>query len=116
MQRLGFDTPAGTIYVLQVWDSYHPFLMHSGIWHFAALPVSVFFCEMAPDRVGIFVQNPVFVIKRYFADVPDDLLRSFKAEWDANPKNKTSWPDMSKGEMAEFILNKITARIREALR
>ncbi|MEA3332801.1 MAG: hypothetical protein U9Q58_04310 [Pseudomonadota bacterium] len=100
-QRLQFTTVAGPLYSLQVFDAYNnPLFLHSGLWHYQALPTALLFHEATPGIVDIWIQDPVAAITRYYADVSDMLLASFKPAWDANPGNKTDWPAYGKVAMA----------------
>ncbi|HDS15172.1 MAG TPA: hypothetical protein ENN66_00800 [Proteobacteria bacterium] len=107
-QRLCFSTAAGPIYCLQVFDGYtDPLLLHAGIWHFQSLPTVILFHEVSPGLIKVLIHDPVARIARYYDDVSDALLASFKVAWDADASNKTDWPAHGKMMMAE--------RSREAL-
>ncbi|WP_298039650.1 hypothetical protein [uncultured Desulfuromonas sp.] len=112
---LEYRLPSGeTVYQMQVFDGYiSPFLMHNGIWHFASLPISVYFKSSSPDVIE--VQNPVYSVQRNFQDVSETTVLSKKEAWDANAKNKTLWPVLSKEEMARFTLQTIENLLIEAL-
>ena len=101
-QRLKFNTSAGPIYSLQVFDAYtNPLLLHSGLWHYQSMPTVLLFHESSPGIIDIWMQDPFTAIARYYADVSDKLLDSFKADWNANSSNKTDWPTAGKVAMAE---------------
>lgn len=115
-QVITFETSAGKIHLMQIYHAYtHPLLMRSGVWHFGMLPLSVFVWEMSSDTVGVYVQNPVSMVQRYFGDVSDSLLASFKTSWDADKNNKVLWPVMTKKEMAENMLDHVSLCVRKAL-
>jgi|GEM_PF-930998 len=107
-QLLRYDTAIGPIFQMQVFSGYiHPLLMNMGVWHFGSLPVSVFVLNTAANKVAVVAQNPVFLVERYMQDVSDEQLAAAKPAWNANPKNKTDWPEMTRLEMAEYILNSL---------
>ncbi len=115
-QRLKFTTAAGPIYSLQVFDAYtNPLLLHSGLWHYQALPTTILFHEATPGLVDIWIQDPAATTIRYYADVSDVLLASFKEAWDANPSNKTDWPAWGKVAMAEHSRDNLIRVIKNSV-
>lgn len=115
-QLLRYDTAIGPIFQMQVFDGYiHPFLMNMGVWHFGCIPVSVFVFNASANKVVVAAQNPVFMTERYMQDVTDERLAAAKPAWDANLKNKTNWPEMTRLEMAQYILNSLQNRVNAAL-
>lgn len=115
-QLLRYDTSIGPIFQMQVFSGYiHPFLMNMGVWHMGSLPISVFVLNTAPDRVVVVAQNPVFLVERYMQDVTDEQLLAAKPAWDANPKNKTDWPEMTRLEMGQYILDSLKMLVGGAI-
>ncbi len=115
-QLLRYDTAIGPIFQMQVFDGYiYPFLMNMGVWHFGCIPVSVFVFNASANKVVVAAQNPVFMVERYMWDVTDAQLTAAKPAWDANSKNKTNWPEMTRLEMAQYILSNIQNRINAAI-
>jgi len=115
-QKLKFETSKGAVYMLQVFSAYiHPAIMNTGLWHFASIPLSVIFYEKTPGVVAIEAQNPVFMMERYFQDVTEEMLYENKASWNADSKSKTYWPEMTKREMGEYVLNEIKEKVANAL-
>ncbi len=115
-QRLKFNTSAGPIYGLQVFDAYtDPLLLHSGLWHYQSLPSVLLFHEASPGVVDIWMQDPFAAIARYYDDVGDKLLDSFKAEWNSNPSNKTDWPSSGKVAMAQRSRETLVKLIKNAV-
>lgn len=115
-QLLRYDTAIGPIFQMQVFSGYiHPFLMNMGVWHFGCIPVSVFVFNTSANKVVVVAQNPVFMIERYMQDVTDNQLAAAKPAWDANIKNKTDWPEMTRVQMAQYILNSLQDRIDAAI-
>lgn len=107
-QLLRYETAIGPIFQMQVFSGYiHPFLMNMGVWHFGSIPVSVFVLNTDLNKVAVVAQNPVFLVERYMQEVTNEQLLASKPAWDANSKNKTDWPEMTRLEMSQYILNSL---------
>ncbi len=105
-KRQVYDVNGTTVYQLLIFDGHvDPMLITRGISRFASVPMGVYLTENG-GQVTVRMQNPVFKVLRYYADVTPSNLAAIRSQWNAyDPPSKLAFPDLTLEEFGEFSLH-----------